>query len=113
MKILVSGGCGFIGANLIRHLLANTSHDVLNVDKLTYAGNPQSLADVCDSDRYEFVQADIADAGSMEAIFAKHSPNAVMHLAAESHVDRSIDGPAEFVRTNILGTFNLLDRSLR
>ncbi len=106
--LLVTGGAGFIGCNLVRHLLHHTPHRVVNVDKLTYAGNLESLADVADHPRHDFVQADIADAGALRAIFQRHAPDAVLHLAAESHVDRSIDGPGEFIRTNIVGTFTLL-----
>ncbi|WP_442505908.1 dTDP-glucose 4,6-dehydratase [Novipirellula sp. SH528] len=113
MKILVTGGCGFIGTNLVRHLLADTDHDVVNLDKLTYAGNPHSLADVADSPRYSFVHADLADPVIVGEVMTKADPDAIMHLAAESHVDRSIDGPSEFIQTNIVGTFNLLDSSLR
>ncbi|GAA5504598.1 dTDP-glucose 4,6-dehydratase [Novipirellula caenicola] len=113
MKILVTGGCGFIGTNLVRHLLADTDHDVVNLDKLTYAGNPHSLADVADSPRYSFVQADLADPVVVAEVMQTVAPDAVMHLAAESHVDRSIDGPSEFIQTNVVGTFNLLDSSLR
>ncbi|QEG01176.1 dTDP-glucose 4,6-dehydratase 2 [Stieleria maiorica] len=108
MKILVTGGCGFIGSNLIRHLLSATAHRVVNVDKLTYAGNPNSLAEFADAPRYVFVRGDIADVTLMRGVFADHAPDAVMHLAAESHVDRSIDGPADFIQTNVVGTFHLL-----
>jgi dTDP-glucose 4,6-dehydratase len=108
MKILVSGGCGFIGSNLVRHLLATPGHQVLNVDKLTYAGNPHSLADLTGDPRYRFSQTDICDADATSALFTEYQPDWVMHLAAESHVDRSIDGPGAFIHTNIVGTFNLL-----
>ncbi|KAA1259028.1 dTDP-glucose 4,6-dehydratase 2 [Rubripirellula obstinata] len=113
MKILLTGGCGFIGSNLIRHLIANTNHHVVNLDKLTYAGNASSLADLADHDRYELLQADIGDAAEMDKVFAETAPDGVMHLAAESHVDRSIDGPADFIQTNIVGTFNLLQSSMQ
>ena len=112
VRILVTGGCGFIGANLVRYLINETDHHVINLDKLTYAGNPHSLNDVADSDRYEFVQADIADPARIREIFESIDPDAVAHLAAESHVDRSIDGPSEFIQTNVVGTFNLLDSAL-
>jgi dTDP-glucose 4,6-dehydratase len=108
MKILVTGGCGFIGSNLVRHLLATPGHQVLNVDKLTYAGNPHSLADLAGDPRYRFSQTDICDADATSALFTEYQPDWVMHLAAESHVDRSIDGPGAFIHTNIVGTFNLL-----
>ena len=109
MKILVTGGAGFIGSAVVRHIIKNTHDDVVNVDKLTYAGNLESLSDVSDSDRYVFEHADICDKDAMELIFAKHKPDAVMHLAAESHVDRSITGPAAFIETNIVGTYVLLE----
>ena len=107
--ILVTGGAGFIGSNLVRYLLRESGYKVLNVDKLTYSGNPDSLADVADNERYLFEQADICDARRMTELFEQYRPDFVMHLAAESHVDRSIDGPAEFLNTNIIGTFNLLE----
>ena len=113
MKILVTGGCGFIGTNLVRYLLADTDHQVVNLDKLTYAGNLHSLEDVADSPRYEFIRADLADPKRVNEVIVQANPDAVMHLAAESHVDRSIDGPSEFIQTNVVGTFNLLDSSLR
>lgn len=111
MKIIVTGGAGFIGSAVIRHLIKNTEHSVVCLDKLTYAGNLETLKEVSDSERYAFEQADICDRNAVEAIFKKHQPDAIMHLAAESHVDRSIDGPAEFIKTNLVGTFTLLDVS--
>ncbi|SUI75364.1 dTDP-glucose 4,6-dehydratase 2 [Shewanella morhuae] len=107
--ILVTGGAGFIGSALIRHMIENTDINVVNVDKLTYAGNLNSLAKISQSPRYRFIQADICDSAKMVAVFADCKPDAVMHLAAESHVDRSIDGPAEFIQTNIVGTYVLLE----
>lgn len=109
MRILITGGAGFIGSALIRHLIRQTDHEVLNLDKLTYAGNLESLETVADSPRYRFVQADIADSEQVAATLTEFQPDAVMHLAAESHVDRSIDGPAAFIQTNIVGTYSLLE----
>ncbi|MBT8765807.1 dTDP-glucose 4,6-dehydratase [Metapseudomonas boanensis] len=109
MRILVTGGAGFIGSALIRYVLTKTSHEVLNLDKLTYAGNLESLETVADNPRYQFIQADIADSKAVDAALARFQPDAVMHLAAESHVDRSIDGPAAFIQTNIVGTYSLLE----
>lgn len=107
MKIIVTGGAGFIGSNLVR-LLVTRGHQVLNIDKLTYAGNPRSLADLDCNPSHSLLEADICDAESMRAAFASFRPDWVMHLAAESHVDRSIDGPGEFIQTNIVGTYTLL-----
>ena len=109
MRILVTGGAGFIGSALIRHLIRDTGHHVLNLDKLTYAGNLESLTEVDSSDRYRFLQADIADRDRVAEALLEFQPDAIMHLAAESHVDRSIDGPAEFIQTNIVGTYQLLE----
>jgi dTDP-glucose 4,6-dehydratase len=111
VKILVTGGAGFIGSAVVRHIINDTQDSVINVDKLTYAGNLESLADVAQSDRYHFEHADICDSDAMARIFAEHQPDAVMHLAAESHVDRSITGPAAFIETNIVGTYVLLEAS--
>jgi len=111
MKVLITGGAGFIGSAVIRHLLNDTEHEVVNVDKLTYAGNLHSIESVSKSKRYTFEQVDICNAQSIANVFQKHQPDIVMHLAAESHVDRSIDGPGEFIKTNILGTYTLLDES--
>jgi dTDP-glucose 4,6-dehydratase len=108
MRIIVTGGAGFIGSALVRHLVSN-GHEVLTVDALTYAGNRASLRDVEADPRHHFLHADICDRGAMEAAFAKFRPERVMHLAAESHVDRSITGAADFVQTNIVGTFTLLE----
>ncbi|PSJ48370.1 dTDP-glucose 4,6-dehydratase [Zobellella taiwanensis] len=107
--ILVTGGAGFIGSAVIRHIIRNTSDIAVNVDKLTYAGNLASLAGVADSPRYRFAHLDICDRAGLDELFTKHQPTAVMHLAAESHVDRSISGPAEFINTNIVGTYTLLE----
>ncbi|KNE28285.1 dTDP-glucose 4,6-dehydratase [Achromobacter spanius] len=109
MKILVTGGAGFIGSAVIRHIIRETGDSIVNVDKLTYAGNLESLRDIAGSDRYAFEQVDICDRAALEWVFALHQPDAVMHLAAESHVDRSIDGPAAFIETNIVGTYQLLE----
>ena len=109
MKFLVTGGAGFIGSAVIRHIIEHTSNSVINLDKLTYAGNLESLQPIAHSDRYHFVQLDICDRAGLDALFAEHQPDAIMHLAAESHVDRSITGPAEFINTNIVGTYSLLE----
>ena len=109
MKIIVTGGAGFIGSALIKLILAETSDTVINVDKLTYAGCLETLEPVAGNNRYIFEKADIADRAAMERIFSEHQPDAIMHLAAESHVDRSIHGAADFVQTNLVGTFVLLE----
>ena len=109
MKILITGGAGFIGSAVIRYIIKNTEDSVINVDKLTYAGNLESLVEIADSDRYAFEQVDICNRSELERVFSEHQPDAVMHLAAESHVDRSIDGPAAFIETNIVGTYTLLE----
>lgn len=108
-KILVTGGAGFIGSAVVRHIIQNTQDSVVNVDKLTYAGNLESLTEVADNPRYAFEQVDICNRAELDRVFAQHQPDAVMHLAAESHVDRSIDSAGEFIQTNIVGTFNLLE----
>ena len=107
--ILVTGGAGFIGSAVVRHIIENTQDNVVNVDKLTYAGNLESLESVENNPRYAFEQVDICDAKALARVFEHHQPDAVMHLAAESHVDRSIDGPAAFIETNIVGTYTLLE----
>ena len=109
MKLLVTGGAGFIGSAVIRHIIQHTQDSVVNIDKLTYAGNLESLSAVSASARYRFEQVDICDRAALDQVFSEHQPDAVMHLAAESHVDRSIDGPAEFIQTNIVGTYQLLE----
>jgi len=111
-RFLITGGAGFIGSAVVRHLIRNTDHRVCVVDKLTYAGNLASLMPVANNPRYSFVRADIADADKMKSVFASYRPDVVMHLAAESHVDRSIDGPAAFMQTNIIGTYVLLEAAL-
>ena len=107
--IFVTGGAGFIGSALVRYLINETEHNVINFDKLTYAGNLESLASIDSSDRYTFVQGDICDRKILDDVFKQHQPDYIMHLAAESHVDRSIDGPGEFIQTNITGTYELLE----
>jgi dTDP-glucose 4,6-dehydratase len=111
MKILVTGGAGFIGSAVIRHIIENTNDSVVNIDKLTYAGNLESLSAVSDDQRYYFEQVDICNQNELEIILTQHKPDVVMHLAAESHVDRSIDGPIDFIQTNIVGTYSLLEAS--
>ena len=109
MKIVVTGGAGFIGSAVCRHIIQNTEHSVVNLDCLTYAGNLSSLREIDASDRYSFEQVDIRDREAVDAVFERHQPDAVMHLAAESHVDRSITGASVFVQTNVMGTFNMLE----
>ena len=109
--ILITGGAGFIGSSVVRFLINETPHDILNLDKLTYAGNLDSLKSIVNNDRYTFSQTDICDLQKLKNVFEKYKPDIIMHLAAESHVDRSIDGPSDFIQTNILGTFNLLEVS--
>lgn len=110
--ILITGGAGFIGSALIRHLIKNTTYFVINLDKLTYAGNLESLEEIKNNERYTFIKGDICHKPLITEILKTHQPSAIMHLAAESHVDRSIDGPSEFIQTNIIGTFNLLECAL-
>ena len=113
MRVLLTGGCGFIGSAVVRHFVEATGHHVVNIDKMTYAASFDALEGAAASDRHTHVQADIADAAAMRAVFDAHRPDAVMHLAAETHVDRSIDGPAAFVQTNLVGTFVLLEAARR
>lgn len=109
MKILLTGGAGFIGSAVVRHIIKNTDDEVLNLDKLTYAGNLESLNEISGNPRYQFQQVDICDADKLADVFTMFKPDVVMHLAAESHVDRSIDGPTAFIQTNIVGTYTLLE----
>jgi dTDP-glucose 4,6-dehydratase len=111
LKIMVTGGAGFIGSAVVRHIINDTQHSVINVDKLTYAGNLESLVSVSNNPRYTFEQVDICDSKELKRVFQQHAPDIVMHLAAESHVDRSIDGPGEFIQTNIVGTYTLLEQA--
>ncbi|MEQ5186287.1 dTDP-glucose 4,6-dehydratase [Providencia alcalifaciens] len=111
MKILITGGAGFIGSAVVRHIINNTDDEVINIDKLTYAGNLKSLSSIANSKNYSFIHADICDSDKLKQIFSKYQPDSVMHLAAESHVDRSIEGPSEFIQTNIVGTYTLLEAS--
>ncbi|WP_045131363.1 dTDP-glucose 4,6-dehydratase [Acinetobacter pittii] len=111
MKILITGGAGFIGSAVVRHIIQNTENEVLNVDKLTYAGNLESLISVADNPRYQFSQTDICDRAALDKLFETFQPDAVMHLAAESHVDRSITGPYAFIETNVIGTYQMLEVS--
>ena len=111
MKILVTGGAGFIGSAVVRHIIREGVDDVVNLDKLTYAANLETLAEVEGNPRYVFVKGDICDASLVRSLLETHRPGAIMHLAAETHVDRSIDGPAAFVENNILGTFLLLEEA--
>lgn len=111
MKILVTGGAGFIGSAVIRHIINNTDYSVINVDKLTYAGNLESVEVVAQDSRYSFQKVDICDIEALKKVFMDCKPTAVMHLAAESHVDRSIEGPSDFIQTNIIGTYNMLEVS--
>jgi len=109
MDILVTGGCGFIGSAVVRHVLSTTDHSIINLDKMTYAATTGSVAAVADNPRYRHVVADVCDPAAVAEVFSTHQPTAVMHLAAESHVDRSIDGPAAFIHTNLIGTFTMLE----
>jgi dTDP-glucose 4,6-dehydratase len=113
MKILITGGAGFIGSAVCRYIINTTAHEVVNLDALTYAADLSTLDSIADNKRYSFVKADICNTDEVERVFAEHRPDCVMHLAAESHVDRSIDGPAIFMQTNIIGTYNLLQAALK
>jgi dTDP-glucose 4,6-dehydratase len=112
MRIFVTGGAGFIGSALVRHLIANSPHEVLNLDKLTYAGVLESLEEIASDPRYRFVRGDICDGALVRGLLGEFQPDVIAHLAAESHVDRSIDGPADFIDTNIVGTFSMLEQAL-
>ena len=111
MKVLVTGGAGFIGSAVVRYLLSDTQHSIVNLDKLTYAGNLESIPNSLQNERYAFEQVDICDSVALDRVFLEHQPDVVMHLAAESHVDRSIDGPGDFIQTNVVGTYTLLEAS--
>ncbi len=111
LKFIVTGGAGFIGSSVIRHIINNTKHSVVNIDKLTYAGNLESLKPIENSDRYNYEQIDVCDAAGIKQVFNKYKPDVIMHLAAESHVDRSINSPGEFMHTNIIGTYTLLEQA--
>jgi len=113
MKVLLTGGCGFIGSAVVRHLLRHTTHTIVNVDKMTYAASEEALEDGRRSPRHVLIRADITDGRTLRQVFETHDPDAIMHLAAESHVDRSIDGPSDFVQTNVVGTFTLLEAARR
>ncbi len=113
MKFLVTGGAGFIGSAVVRYLIQETEHEVLNLDKLTYAGNLKNVAVVADSTKYKFIKGDICDRELIAKVLEEFKPDKIMHLAAESHVDKSIIGPAEFIKTNILGTFTLLEETMK
>ncbi len=113
IRFLITGGCGFIGSALVRHLITCTSSEVLNLDKLTYAGSPLTVAIAAQSPRYQFRQIDISDANQVRAAFSEFRPDVVVHLAAESHVDRSIDTPGDFIQTNVVGTYAMLEESRR
>ncbi|WP_215763258.1 GDP-mannose 4,6-dehydratase, partial [Acetobacter sp. P1H12_c] len=109
MRILLTGGCGFIGSAVIRHIIRDTNHSVLNVDCMTYAASEETVEDAAESGRYEFARANIVNGSELSRLFETFRPQAVMHLAAESHVDRSIDGPGVFIQTNVVGTYSLLE----